>query len=56
MEHFLRMQGLSMEKFMELTGKTTDDLRAEKRDEAAVRVKANLVLDAIAQKEGIEAS
>jgi trigger factor len=55
MDHFLRMQGLSMEKFMELTGKTTEDLRAEKRDEAAVRVKANLVLDAIAQKEGIEA-
>jgi trigger factor len=55
MDHFLRMQGLTLEKFMELTGKTMDDLRAEKKSEAADRVKANLVLDAIAQKEGIVA-
>jgi trigger factor len=55
MEQYLRMQGLSMEKFLELTGRRPENLRAERRDEAARRVKANLVLDAIIEKEGIEA-
>lgn len=56
MEQFLRMQGLSLEKFLNLTGKSRDDLRAEKREEAQKRVKGNLVLDAIIQKEGITAT
>ncbi|EEG78175.1 trigger factor [Dethiobacter alkaliphilus] len=56
MEQFLRMQGLTLEKFTSLTGKTMEDLREEKREEAGQRVKANLVLDAIIEKEGIEAT
>jgi trigger factor len=56
MDQFLRMQGLSMEKFLSLTGKTMDDLREEKREEAGQRVKANLVLDAVIEKEGIVAA
>ena len=53
MEQFLRMQGLTLEKFLSLVGKKLDDLRNERRDDAEQRVKANLVLDAIIQKEGI---
>lgn len=56
MEQFLRMQGLSLEKFLSLTGKSLEELRAEKREEAQKRVKANLVLDAIIQKEGFIAT
>jgi trigger factor len=56
MDQFLRMQGLSMEKFLSLTGKTQQELRDEKREEAGQRVKANLVLDAIIEKEGITAT
>lgn len=56
MEQFLRMQGLTMEKFFSLTGKSMDDLREEKREEAGQRVKANLVLDAIIEKEGFIAT
>jgi trigger factor len=56
MEHFLRMQGLTMEKFIALIGKSMDDLREDKREEAKSRVKANLVLDAIIQKEGFAAT
>ncbi|MBS4031079.1 MAG: trigger factor [Clostridiales bacterium] len=56
MEQFLRMQGLTLDKFIALTGKTMDDLRDDKREEAKSRVKANLVLDAIIQKEGFAAT
>jgi trigger factor len=54
MEQYLRYQGLTMEKFVELSGKDMKDMREEKRDEAAKRAKANLVLDALVKKEGIE--
>jgi trigger factor len=56
MEQFLRMQGLTMEKFLSLTGKGMEDLRESKRDEAQHRVKANLVLDAVIEKEGFIAT
>ena len=56
MEQFLRMQGLTLDKFLSLTGKSLEDMRNERRDEAGQRVKANLVLDAIIQKEGIVAT
>ncbi len=56
MEQFLRMQGLTLEKFVALTGKSMDELREDKREEAKSRVKANLVLDTIIQKEGFAAT
>jgi trigger factor len=56
MEQFLKMQGLSLEKFLSLTQKTMEDLRSEKREEAEKRVKANLVLDAVIEKEGFVAT
>lgn len=52
MESYLQYQGLGMDQFMELSGKTKDEMREENREEAEKRTKANLVLDAIAKKEG----
>jgi len=53
-EQRLSTQGLKMEQFLEISGKSMDDFRNEYREEATKRVKANLVLDAILKKEGIE--
>ena len=53
MEQYMRFQGLSLEKFCEMSGKTMDELRAEKQEEAAKRAKANLTLEALIKKEGI---
>ncbi len=53
MENYLRQQGLGLDQFLELSGKSMDEMREQNRPEAEKRTKANLVLDAIAQKEGI---
>lgn len=53
LEGYLRYQGMGLEQFMELSGKNKDEMREDKREEAEQRTKANLVLDAIAKKEGI---
>jgi trigger factor len=50
MESYLRYQGMSLDQFIELSGKSRDEMREERREEAAQRAKANLVLDAIAKK------
>jgi len=54
LEHYLRYQGLGLDQFLELSGKSRDELREERREEAEKRTRANLALDAIAKKEGIE--
>ena len=53
LESYLRYQGMSLEQFIELSGKSKEDLREDRRKEAGERAKANLVLDAVAKKEGI---
>jgi trigger factor len=53
LEGYLKYQGMELEQFMELSGKNKDEMREDKREEAEKRTKANLVLDAIAKKEGI---
>ncbi len=52
MENYLRYQGISLDQFIEMSGQSRDVLREERTEEAEKRVKANLVLDAIAKKEG----
>ena len=52
MENYLRQQGLGLDQFLELSGKTKEELREQNRPEAETRTKANLVLDAIAKNEG----
>lgn len=53
LESYLRYQGMALDQFVQLSGKSKDDMREERREEAEKRAKANLVLDAIAKKEGI---
>ncbi len=53
MENYLRQQGLGIDQFLELSGKSMEEMREQNREEAEKRTKANLVLDAIAKKEGI---
>jgi trigger factor len=55
LESYLRYQGMSLDQFIEMSGKSREDMREDKREEATERAKANLVLDAIAKKEGITA-
>ena len=52
----LRMQGLDIKTFLQFTGKTLDDLRAEFRPQAEKQVKARLALEKIAELEGIVAT
>lgn len=52
MENYLQRQGLGLNQFLELSGKSMEEMRAHNRPEAERRTKANLVLDAIAKKEG----
>lgn len=56
MEHFMKMQGLNLEKFLSLTQQSVEGLRVDKRAEAEKRVRANLLLEAIVKKEGITAT
>ncbi|NLP36906.1 MAG: trigger factor [Firmicutes bacterium] len=56
LERFLRMQGLTMEKYLEFSNKTVEDLRQEQREDAEKLVKKDLVLEAIMKKEGIAAT
>lgn len=49
-------QGLRVEDYLKYTDTTEEDLRKRFRDEAANGVKTELVLDAIAKKEGLEAT
>lgn len=50
----LRNQGLELEKYLELTGMKIEDMREQFREVAEKRVKADLVLEAIANAESIE--
>ncbi len=53
LEGYLRYQGMELDQFLQLSGKTREELREDRREEAEKRTRANLVLDAIAKKEGI---
>lgn len=55
-EQNLSQQGLNMELFQQLTGKTVEDVKAELRDQAENRVKFNLILSEIVKVENIEVS
>ena len=50
----LRNQGLELEKYLELTGSKIEDMREQFREVAEKRVRADLVLEAIAKVEAIE--
>jgi len=56
MEQRMLTQGITLEKYLEITNHTLEDLRKEYRDNARESIKADLVLEAICKKEGIEVS
>lgn len=52
----LQYQGLSLQQLLEMTGRSVEELRAERRADAERLVKSSLVLEAIAKAENIEVS
>ena len=51
----LQYQGLNLEQLLQMTGRGLDELREERRADAERLVKSSLVLEAIAEKENVEA-
>ncbi len=56
MDNNLRMQGLDLKTYLQYTGMTLDQMRADMRPRAISQVKTRLALEAIAKLEGIEAT
>ena len=52
----LQYQGFSLQQLLEMTGRSIDELREERKVEAEKLVKSSLVLEAVAEAEGIEVS
>ena len=52
----LQYQGLNLQQLLQMTGRSIEELRNERREDAARLVKSSLVLEAIAKAEGIEVS
>lgn len=52
----LRQQGMNLEMYTSFSGQTTDDLKEQMKEEAAKRVRNNLVLEQIAKEENIQVS
>jgi trigger factor len=50
----LRRRGLTWERYLQLTGKTPEQVHDDFRPRAEARVRARLVLDAVARAEGLE--
>lgn len=53
-EYYLNLQGLTLQQFAEMTEGGLDKLKEDRREEAAKRARANLVLDEIIKKEAFE--
>ncbi|AGB41928.1 trigger factor [Halobacteroides halobius DSM 5150] len=49
-----QQQGIEFEQYLQMTGMDENQLREQHREEAENRAKSNLVLEAIAEEEGIE--
>ena len=56
LEGRLKYQGLSLDQYMEFTGNTVDKMRDFMKENAERKVKADLVLEAIANAEEIKAT
>ncbi|MDD6795525.1 MAG: trigger factor [Clostridiaceae bacterium] len=56
LENRLKYQGLTLDQYMQFTGNTTEKMRDYMKENAETKVRADLVLDAIAKAENIEAS
>ncbi|MFW2488178.1 trigger factor [Clostridium chromiireducens] len=56
LEQRLKYQGLSLDQYMEFTGNTTEKMREFMKENAERKVKADLVLEAIAKAEDVKAT
>ena len=56
LNYSLQYQGFSIEQLLEMTGKSMQELRDEKREDAKKAVKSSLVIDAIATAENVTVS
>ncbi len=54
-KRFLQMQGLTMEQYLTILGRSSQEIEDGNRVEAANRLRRNLTLDTIGKKEGITA-
>ncbi|WP_343118071.1 trigger factor [Clostridioides difficile] len=52
----LQYQGFGLQQLLEMTGRTMEELREEREEDAKKLVKSSLVLEAITKAEGIEAT
>ncbi|MGL5314526.1 MAG: trigger factor [Peptostreptococcaceae bacterium] len=52
----LQFQGLNLQQLLEMTGRSMEELRGERRTDAERLVKSSLVLEAIAKAENVEVS
>ena len=52
----LQAQGLNLQQLLEMTGRSIEELRNERKEDAAKLVKSSLVLEAIADAEKVEAT
>src|SRR5699024_12055540 len=55
-EQRLQMQGMTMEMYSQFSGQDENDLKEQMREDAEKRVKTNLILEAIFEKEDLEVS
>jgi len=53
-EQRLQMQGMNLEQYFQFSGQSEDDLKEQMRKDAEMRVKTNLVLEAILEAEELE--
>ena len=56
MEHRLQYQGLNLSQYLQIMGKTEEDMKSEFKEQAEKSVKSKLVLEAIVKAEKIEAN
>lgn len=56
LDYQLQMQGLNLQQLLQMSGKTIEELKTERRPEAEKLVKSSLILEAIAKAENIEVS
>jgi trigger factor len=52
----LSNQGLTVERYLTLVGRTPEDWRAEQRQQAERQIRARVMLDAVAEREGLSVS
>lgn len=55
-DYQLRYQGLDIEKYLQFSGSTIQDLRAQMQEDALRRVKTSLTVEAVCKAQGIETS